>query len=334
MGKGGKSRNLALKGVEEKSDDSKDESKDKDEDDDEDKDLTFITDEIIKLLQFRKKDKGKPPRKSKSSRKGKNEKPLIQCHECKCFGHMRIECPNYLMKEKTKKSKDKGLVATQSDTENDSFDEYMDECGHFITFATTTDKVIVESASDNEDSSGDEVPKKLTLQEAYDKLCTKFIKSYKTTHCCRKEPNKAKTEKANLLVKLDETTRLVETLVVENTSLEEKIKNLEVELSQARTQIKRMSSAKLDEVLSAQKPISDKIGLGYVVSSSPSSFMASGSKTVFVLQFKKGDKGMKSKTNLANSKSFVRPHVCHHCGVSGHIRPNCFKLYPQKQVSK
>ena len=112
MGKGGKSRNLALKGVEEKSDDSKDESKDEDEDEDEDKDLTFITDEIIKLLQFRKKDKGKPPRKSKSLRKGKNEKPLIQCHECKCFGHMRIECPNYLMKEKTKKSKDKGLVAT------------------------------------------------------------------------------------------------------------------------------------------------------------------------------------------------------------------------------
>ena len=77
MGKGGKSRNLALKGVEEKSDDSKDESKDEDEDEDEDKDLTFITDEIIKLLQFRKKDKGKPPRKSKSSRKGKSEKPFI-----------------------------------------------------------------------------------------------------------------------------------------------------------------------------------------------------------------------------------------------------------------
>ena len=210
----------------------------------------------------------------------------------------------------------------------------MDECGHFITFATTTDKVIVESASDNEDSSGDEVPKKLTFQEAYDKLCTKFIKSEKTSHCCRKELNEAKTKKANLLVKLDETTRLVETLVVENTSLEEKVKNLEVELSQARTQIKRMSSAKFDEVLSAQKPISDKIGLGYAVSSSPSSFMAFGSKTIFVLQFKKGDKGMKSKTDLANSKSFVRPHVCHHCGVSGHIRPNCFKLHPQKQVSK
>ena len=50
---------------------------------------------------------------------------------------------------------------------------------------------------------------------------------------------------------------LVETLVVKKTSLEEKVKNLEVELSQVRTQIERMFSAKLDEVLSAQKPSSD-----------------------------------------------------------------------------
>ena len=95
-----------------------------------------------------------------------------------------------------------------------------------------------------------------------------------------------------------------------------------------------MSSAKLDEVLSAQKPISDKIGLGYVVSSGPFSSTASGSRTVFMPQSKKGNEGMKSKTDLANSKSFVRPHVCHHCGVSGHILPNCFKLYPHKQLSK
>ena len=62
--------------------------------------------------------------------------------------------------------------------------------------------------------------------------------------------------------------------------------------------------------------------------------MASGSMTVFVFQSEIGDKGMKSKTILANSKSFIRPHVCHQCGVSRHIRPNCFKLYPHKQLSK
>ena len=95
-----------------------------------------------------------------------------------------------------------------------------------------------------------------------------------------------------------------------------------------------MSNAKFDEELSAQKPSSDKTGLGYAVSSSPSSSMASGLRTVFVPQSEKGNKGMKSKIDLANSKSFVRHHVCHHCGVSGHIRPNCFKLYPHKQLSK
>ena len=77
MGKGGKSKNLALKDIEEEIEDSENEDESEDEDEDEDEDLTFIIDEIIKLLQFRKKDKGKPPRKSKSSRKGKNEKPVI-----------------------------------------------------------------------------------------------------------------------------------------------------------------------------------------------------------------------------------------------------------------
>ncbi|XP_065629981.1 uncharacterized protein LOC136067701 [Quercus suber] len=271
--KGGKSKNLALKGIEEEIKDSEDE----DESEDDDEDLTFITDEIIKLLQFKQ---------SKSSRKGKNKKPLIQCHECKGFSHIRIKCLNYLMKEKTKKSKDKGLVATWSDTENDSFDEFVDECCHVIAFATTTDKVIMESASDSEDSSS------------------------------------------------DETTRLVETLVVKNTSLEENVKNLEVELSQVRTQIERISSAKFDEILSAQKPSSDKTDLGYVVSSSPSSSTASRSRTIFVPQSEKGDKGVKFKTDLSNSNSFIKPHVCYHCGVAGHIHPNCLKLYPHKQLSK
>ena len=51
-------------------------------------------------------------------------------------------------------------------------------------------------------------------------------------------------------------------------------------------------------------------------------------------QSEKDVKGMKSKTNLSNSKSCVRPHVYHHCDVSGHIHLNCFKLYPHKQLSK
>ena len=128
---------------------------------------------------------------------------------------------------KDREVKDKGLVATWSDTENESSDEYMGECSHIMAFATSTDKVIVESVSNSKDSSDDEVPKKMTLQEAYNKLCTKFIKFEKISHLCRKKLNEVKTEKADLLVKQDETTRLVETLVMKNTSLEEEVKNLE-----------------------------------------------------------------------------------------------------------
>ena len=144
------------------------------------------------------------------------------------------------------------LVATFSDTESDLSDEYKDECGNYMAFAATTDKLIMENASDSEDSFDDEVPKKLTLDEAYDKLCTKYIKSEKISHLHRKELNEVKTEKPNLLVKLDETTRLVETLVMENTSLDEKVNNFKVELSQAKTKIERMSNVKFNEVLSAQ----------------------------------------------------------------------------------
>ena len=56
-----------------------------------------------------------------------------------------------------------------------------------MAFAAITDKVIVESASDSQDSSDDEVPKKMNLQEAYDKLCNEFIKCEKALHLCRKK---------------------------------------------------------------------------------------------------------------------------------------------------
>ena len=81
------------------------------------------------------------------------------------------------MKEKTKISKVKVLVTTLSNTESDLSDEFEDEYGNYMAFAATTKKVIMENVSDSEDSSDDEGPKKLTLQEAYDKLCTEYIKS-------------------------------------------------------------------------------------------------------------------------------------------------------------
>ena len=65
----------------------------------------------------------------------------------------------------------------------------------------------------------------------------------------------------------------------ENNFLAEKTKMLEAELFQVRTQLERISSAKLDEMLSLQKSASDRTGLGHGF---PSSNIASTSTIVFV----------------------------------------------------
>ena len=59
----------------------------------------------------------------------------------------------------------------------------------------------------------------------------------------------------------------------------EKTKKLEAGLFQVKTQLERTSSAKVDEMLNLQKYASDRIGLGYDISSSN---IISTSTTIFV----------------------------------------------------
>ena len=59
----------------------------------------------------------------------------------------------------------------------------------------------------------------------------------------------------------------------------EKTKKLEAKLFQVRAQLKRTSSAKLEEMLSIQKSTSNRTGLSYGLSSSNTAFT---STTVFV----------------------------------------------------
>ena len=82
-----------------------------------------------------------------------------------------------------------------------------------------------------------------------------------------------------LSTKFDESNQTIRALWFENNFLAEKTKKLEVELFQVRAQLERTSSAKLNEMFSAQKSAFDWIGLGYDFSS-PS--IASTSTTIFV----------------------------------------------------
>ena len=140
-----------------------------------------------------------------------------------------------------------------------------------------------------------------------------------------------------------------------------KTKKLQAELVQVRAQLERTSSTKLDDMLSIQKSASDQTGLGYGLSSSNT---ASSSITVFVpsannvkienneikteLASKNLDKGKSilrappklekkdvtnpraKKVNSQKSKQ-KKQHLYHHCGATGHTRPNCYKWLATQQ---
>ena len=162
-------------------------------------------------------------------------------------------------------------------------------------------------------------------------------------------------DREELSTKFDEANQTIGALRFENNFLVEKTKKLEAELFQVRTHLERTSSTKLDEVLNIQKSASDRTGLGYGISSSNT---ASTSTTVFVppasnieientdvkisLASENLDKGKsilgaplkqdkkEAKNPRVKKANFQKPkqkkqHLCHHCGVAGHTRPNCYK---------
>ena len=83
-----------------------------------------------------------------------------------------------------------------------------------------------------------------------------------------KKMKKAKEDHRSLLLCYKEVKCEIETLNGELTEAYSKIKFLEFEVVQAKAKVERVSSKKLDEVLSHQKPFSDKTGLGYTGESS------------------------------------------------------------------
>jgi len=94
-------------------------------------------------------------------------------------------------------------------------------------------------------------------------------------------------------------------------------------------------------MLSIQKSPDDKTGLGYVASSSN---IPSSSKTVFVppivpelppvIEDKQKEKVNDDVPGTQQPHSIRRPPIYHHCGLSGHIRPQCSLLKAQKAKAK
>ena len=182
------------------------------------------------------------------------------------------------------------------------------------------------------------------------KVLEKHEKIYRLTS---KKLSDVELEREELSTNFDEANQTIGVLRFENNFLAKKTKKLEAELFQVRAQLEKTSSANLDEMLSFQKSTSDRTGLGYSFSSSN---IVSISTTVFVplsnnVEIENNDvKTDLTIENIDNGKSILgappkqdkkeaknsrakqkKQHLCRHCGVAAHTRPNCYKWLATQQ---
>ena len=152
-------------------------------------------------------------------------------------------------------------------------------------------------------------------------------------------------------MKLFNANELLNNVKTKNMLFLDKFKNLELELSVAREQTNRPASSKLDYMLSVQKFPSGKTGLGFVESifvpeTHSTNFVPSSESSVSeVVKPVEVTPSRKIRVDLQESKPKTpnppkgkfhdRPAwVCHFCGKSRHIRPNCFKLQATKRANQ
>ena len=147
------------------------------------------------------------------------------------------------------------------------------------------------------------------IHTTYAKLYKVLEKHEKLYRFATKKLSDMELEWEEISTKFYEANQSIGVLGFENNFLAEKTKKLEAELFQVRAQLKRTSSAKLDEMLSLQKSASDRTNLGYDFSS-PS--ITSASTTIFVppgnnVEFENNDvQNMLASENIDKGKSILR----------------------------
>ena len=208
-----------------------------------------------------------------------------------------------------------------------------------------------EELKESEDKDVCQNKGEINLQEAYDSLLEDCGKYAKVANLAMKKIKKVEKEHRGILMQLKKAKCEVEGLKGELVEAYSKIKFLELEIIQANVKVERISTKKLDNVLSSQKPSHDKTGLGYTREGSLSSepkkevkFMSAKNEEklkevkpkietpAIVKKTIGAEPKEKGKSLPKNQRRPQVKHLCHHYGAQGHTRLNCFKLYALKKA--
>ena len=316
-----KSKSFALKTINERVD-----VHDSSDDDAVEKDVAYPAKNFRKFLKFKNSGKFGDKRKFQSSGREKREFKKkdrkesqstqgVTCFECNGHGHFKKECQNYL------KSKGKVYAITLSDLDfsNSDSDESCDGEGNYSAFMAIAH---VESSEDLnllvqelgersdeesigivEESNVEEDKNAACLQENYNSLFEKSGEYACVAKAAMKKMKKAEKDYRCLLMRHKEVKCEIEKLNGELSKAYTKVRFLEQEVVQANAKIERVSTKKLNDVISSQKKFSDKSSLGYIGGS-----ISSGSVTKKV-KFIKAKKQIKVSPIVENPKMEEKRNV-------------------------
>ena len=166
------------------------------------------------------------------------------------------------------RGKGKVYATTLSDTDssNSNSEESCDGEGNFFAFMTIAHvessvdlSALVEELSEHtelesmgivEESNDEEDERTVGLQKTYNSLLEKTDEYAKVAKAAIKKMKRAEQDYKSFIVRYKETKCEVKTLNGELAEAYSKIKFLELEVIQANAKVERVSSKKLDEVLS------------------------------------------------------------------------------------
>ena len=122
--------------------------------------------------------------------------------------------------------------------------------------------------------------------------------------------------KEDLWVNLIETNKLIDEVKIENQSLKVKVEGLEDDLVKFK--------AKLENVSNLKSVVEPKY---------KSTLIKPKDVKVYVPPFKRNHNEEKDNFSRKDkSKRTVNECTCHHCGLVGHIRPNCLQMRSQFEI--
>ena len=233
---------------------------------------SYITKQFKKFMKnvnakgFNKDRRQSSSSQSKSQDKGKKDAKDggqytvpsgPKCFGCQGFRHWKQECLTYLKSI----GKSKALTTILSDTKpEDDLENEDDGILNAFTATVNPTKGIVEDVDEEKElveSKFEKMDEQDDIHTTYAKLYKVLEKHEKLYRLTTKKLSDVELEQKEISTKFDEVNQTIGALRFENNFLSEKIKKLETELFQVRTQLERTSSAKLNEMLSLQKSASD-----------------------------------------------------------------------------